>query len=194
MKRTLLITVSLFAMIAVLVCSTGCVAKKTFDIEKEKTKPVNSNQTTKGTSPSKTNNTLPSEISSTTSGPTETIKSSVDEPKPSGKQVTLKFEDRTAHVNVGAINFDAAGKLMVTIEGAGMGGILPMRDGKIVVPFIADIVVDGKMMGWEKVDMSRDKFVFHYNTNKKPEKVILFSRDHGDLKYAYDVASEQFLP
>jgi hypothetical protein len=90
---------------------------------------------------------------------------------------TVKFEQKTLTLYVGEIAKDDDGN--TTVELVGMGDIVLIRNGKITLPAIMEIVVGGKTVGYESC-MTGNKSKFIFATKAAPEKIIVYGNDGKD--------------
>ncbi len=71
------------------------------------------------------------------------------------EEAELRFEGDTAYAKPAAVYLDENGKLTVKVAGRGYGfnGMLPIRNGQIVVPFYADVKVGEKTVSWDSASI-----------------------------------------
>ena len=104
--------------------------------------------------------------------------------------VTLSFEGQGATAAVESICFEPDGRLAVTVTGSGyaFNKVLPLRNGKIIVPFSADLRTGGKTRPWDTVNFSEGTIKYLYDVSELPDEVILYSTDNEDEQFVFDAA------
>ncbi len=104
--------------------------------------------------------------------------------------VMLTYEGETARACVDSIYFDEDGRLAVVIAGQGYGfnKILPIRNGRIVMPFYADIRTAGTVHSWDSASISEGAITYLFDVAQLPEEVILYSADNKDEQFVFDAA------
>ena len=105
--------------------------------------------------------------------------------------VTLRYGDETASVTVESVSIGDDGKLTVTLAGTGYGfnGVLPMRNGSMVIPFSADVTVNGETRSWSSASVSGGTVTFVYDVSALPQEVVVYSADRADETYTFDAVS-----
>ena len=106
------------------------------------------------------------------------------------EEAELSFEGNTAYARPEAVYLDENGKLAVKVTGRGYGfnGILPIRNGKIIVPFYADVKVGEKTVSWNSVSMGGGAITYTFDLTELPDEVILYSSDNKDEKFTFEAA------
>ena len=107
------------------------------------------------------------------------------------EKVTLQYEDNSASMSVKTVAIGDDGNLEVTLEGVGYGfnGMLPMRGGSMIIPFNAEVVVDGTTYSWNTASTGNGEIVFFYDITDIPDQIILYSADENhDEKFTVDAA------
>ena len=106
------------------------------------------------------------------------------------EEAELRFEGDTAYAKPAAIYLDENGKLTVKVAGRGYGfnGMLPIRNGKIVVPFYADVKVGEKTVSWDSASIGGGSITYTYDLTELPDEVILYSSDSKDEKFTFEAA------
>jgi len=104
--------------------------------------------------------------------------------------VTLSYEGNTASVTVDSVYFDVEGKLTVMLKGTGytFNGILPFRNGSVVIPFSADVQIGQTTYSRKTVTMGGGTVSFSYDVSELPEKIILYSNSDKDEKFTFDAS------
>ncbi len=109
---------------------------------------------------------------------------------PAQEPVTLRYEGESAAACVDSIYFDQDGRLAVVVAGQGyaFNKVLPIRNGKIVVPFYADIRTGGQTHSWDTASFGDGAITYLFNVKQLPEEVILYSADNRDEQFVFDAA------
>ena len=104
--------------------------------------------------------------------------------------VTLSYEGNTASVTVDSVFLDDDGKLSVALKGVGysFNGILPFRNGSIVVPFGADIRIGETKYSWDTASFGSGTITYLFDAADLPEQIILYSSDNKDEQFTFDAA------
>lgn len=89
----------------------------------------------------------------------------------------VKFENETYTVYIGEISKGENGKLIVELLGDKIGGSVPFRNGRIIVPIAMKVVVAEKTISYENCSLSNDSHRFHFETTGMPEKIIVYGND-----------------
>jgi len=111
--------------------------------------------------------------------PAEPRKPEPRKPEPSpGATATVKFEDENYVVHIGAIGKNEDGKM--SVELLGVGGTLPLRNGRVVPPLGMRITVNGQTLEYQSLSASAAGHIFHFDTTAAPEKIIVFGNDGSE--------------
>ena len=104
------------------------------------------------------------------------------EPEQDSEKVTLQYEGDSATMSVKSMVIGDDGHLEVTLEGTGYGfnGVVPIVGGQIVIPFNADVIVNGTTFLWEGASIGDGELVFSYAATDLPEQIILYSSDENN--------------
>ena len=111
-------------------------------------------------------------------------------------QIAVSFEGSVYYVSIGEISFDESGNRTVEIVGAGIGEVLPFRNGEMIVPIQASMESGGQSFDWISASTSRGSIVFTFETTDEPEFVYVYSyEDALDflLWSKYDVSLSSFV-
>lgn len=102
--------------------------------------------------------------------------------------VTLSYEGNTASVTVDSVFLEEDGRLAVMLKGTGysFNGILPFRNGKLVVPFSADIRIGENMYSWDTANFDSGTITYLFDVAEMPEQIILYSSDNEDVQFVFD--------
>lgn len=114
-----------------------------------------------------------------------------EEPAPAAPAVvTLTYEGESASAVPESICFEPDGRLAVTVKGQGFAfnKTLPLRNGKIVVPFSADVRMGGNTYSWDTASFSDGAIKYLFDLSELPEEVILYSIDRRDEQFVFDAA------
>ncbi len=104
--------------------------------------------------------------------------------------VSLSFEGNRASVTVDSVYVGDDGKLNVVLSGVGysFNGILPFRNGRLVVPFNVDVRIGEKTYSWNTVNFGDGTNTYLFDVGKLPEQIILYSSDNEDEQFVLDAA------
>ena len=103
--------------------------------------------------------------------------------------VTLTFEENTASAAVDSV-FLQDGKIMVKIKGTGFAfdGVLPMRDGQLMIPYDVDIQTGETTLSWYNANVKAGAITYYFEQTEWPEQIILYSSDNKEEKFVFDAA------
>jgi len=103
-------------------------------------------------------------------------------PETDSEKITLAYEGDSATMSVKSMVIGDDGHLEVTLEGTGYGfnGVVPIVGGQIVIPFNADVIVNGTTFSWEGASIGDGELVFSYAATDLPEQIILYSSDENN--------------
>jgi hypothetical protein len=96
------------------------------------------------------------------------------------ESLTLLFEEESYTVAVKEVGTDENGNTTVTLSG--LGDSLILRKGEFIMHIQASILCGGKEYGWENAGFDNGLATFYYNTDQKPETVLVYSYDNPDLR------------
>ncbi|MBO4484392.1 MAG: hypothetical protein J5738_03280 [Lachnospiraceae bacterium] len=118
-----------------------------------------------------------------------------DEPVPESLRFPLNSEHGTEWAEVESIQIGEDGKLVVVLigEGSGFNNILQMRDGKIIIPFSAEVTVNGKTYHTDRTTLQTGKLIAHFDLGVLPDSVTFSSVDEPDKKYTASVKDGKVL-
>lgn len=104
------------------------------------------------------------------------------------EEAELGFEGNTAYAKPAAVYLDENGKLTVKVEGRGYGfnGILPIRNGKITIPFYADVKIGEKTVSWDSASIGGGAITYTYDLKELPDRIILYSSDNKAEQFTFD--------
>ena len=104
--------------------------------------------------------------------------------------ITLSYDGNTASVTVDSVYLDEDGKLAVTLAGTGysFNGILPFRNGSIVVPFRVDARIGASTYSWDTASFGSGTITYLFDVTELPEQVVLYSSDNRDEQFVFDAA------
>ena len=165
------------ALCLALIMCTGCGAKK-------EAPELNSSTETAAAAASTEEEAAAAEMESAEKAAEETAAQDEQE------EAELRFEGDTAYAKPAAVYLDENGKLTVQVAGRGYGfnGILPLRNGKIIVPFYADVKVGEKTVSWDSASIGGGAITYTYDLTELPDEVILYSSDNKDEQFTFDAA------
>ena len=106
------------------------------------------------------------------------------------EEAELSFEGNTAYAKPAAVYLDENGKLNVKVAGRGYGfnGILPLRNGKLIIPFYADVKVGEKTVSWDSASIGGGAITYTYDLTELPDEVILYSSENKDEQFTFAAA------
>ena len=118
----------------------------------------------------------------------ETIEAETAEP--GLEYVTLAYKGNTAKMAVKAVFPGEENLLSVQLVGSGYAfdGVFPMENNKLVLPFVADVVVNGTTFSWKGASFGSGELTYSYDTGDMPEKIVLYSIDNEAVKFTVDAA------
>ena len=104
------------------------------------------------------------------------------------ENITLKFEEESYTVAVDNMGTDENGNTTITLSG--LGDSLKMRKSEFIMHIQASIVCGGKEYDWENAGFDHGLATFYFNTDQKPETIIVYSYDNPGLRkeFALDTA------
>ena len=97
-----------------------------------------------------------------------------------GESATVMFENESYTVHIGAIGKNEVGQTSVEMLGDRIGGQIPIRNGNATPPVGMKIVANGQTFEFKSVDISNSRYIFHFDTNASPEKIIVYGNDGSD--------------
>jgi hypothetical protein len=100
--------------------------------------------------------------------------------KTTPENVSLMFEEESYTVAVQDVGTDGNGNTTVTLSG--LGDSLMLRKSEFIMHIQASIMCGGKEYGWENAGFDNGLATFYYNTDQKPETVLVYSYDNPDLR------------
>lgn len=126
--------------------------------------------------------TTEEDVSGAENTPTET--------EPEAEYVTLSYDGNTASVTVDSVCLAEDGKLAVALTGTGytFNGILPIRNGKLVVPFGVDVEIGGTRYSWNTANFDGNIVTYFTDATELPDQIILYSNDNKDKEFTFDAA------
>ncbi len=107
----------------------------------------------------------------------------------------VRFEDKEYVCTIGDIRLSDAYQQTVTIEAAGIGSVIPIRNNKLIVPVQASIVAFGETYEWTQVSTTADSLTFTFDTTADPQQIVLYpfgGEDDESAWAVYDVAKGAF--
>ena len=101
-----------------------------------------------------------------------------------GELAAVMFENGSYTVHIGAIGKNEVGQTSVEMLGDGIGVQIPIRNGNATPPVGMKIVTNGRTFEFKSVDISNSRYIFHFDTNAAPEKIIVYGNDGSDSSNA----------
>jgi hypothetical protein len=107
---------------------------------------------------------------------TETQKQSVSTEK-SDTTAEVKFEDETYTVHIGEIAKNDEGNITVKLLGERINGIIPMRNGNLILPIGMEILAGGKTIGYKGASVNEKFYLYKFETSVMPERITVYGND-----------------
>lgn len=121
--------------------------------------------------------------------------SPTEEPEPESMRFPLNKDHGTSWAEVESIQIGEDGKLVIVLigEGSGFDNILEMRNGKIIIPFAAEVTVNGKTYKTDRVTLQTGRLVAHFDISELPDSVTFSSVDEPEKKFTAPVKDGKVL-
>ena len=102
--------------------------------------------------------------------------------------VTLSYDGNSASVTVDSVFLDDDGKVSVVLKGTGysFNGILPIRNGQLVVAFGVDALVGETRYSWHTASFENDTITYNTDATELPEQIVLYSNDNKDEEFTFE--------
>ena len=94
------------------------------------------------------------------------------------KTGTLKYGSNTYTVSIGHIGKNDEVKTTVELLG-NMDNAIKLINGQFKIVLGMKIVVDGKTLSYEGGEVSSEYLMFHFETTKNPDKILVYSEESG---------------
>jgi hypothetical protein len=136
---------------------------------------------------------VPADVPAEPDGESETA--SNIPPKPAeGDIVNVKFEDNAYTVHIGEIAGNDRGNITVELLGEGIGGVLPLRNGEVIIPVAMQILSGGKTVEYESCSVNSNSYLFRFPTSAMPEQIRVYGNDGTNSSTAtFDAATKRLV-
>ena len=99
---------------------------------------------------------------------------------------SIKYGTETFIVDISAIGKNSNGELWIRLTGDNLKAELIIVQGKVVPMFGMRIVVSGRTMEYDEMNIGEYEYWFGFKTGKKPEKIIVYSNDGSNAILTFD--------